>query len=242
MDAGTREHGSSVPGGNCLLKEVTTDLWTCDRPLRLAGAEFGSRMTIARLEDDKLWVHSPVAIDEELAREIEKRGTTAHVVAPNRFHHVNVASFMKRFPKARLYGAQGVPGDLPEVEFNVILGQYAPACWAGHLDQHLVRGMPRMNEVVFYHRVSRTVIVADLVFNVRNTSSLWSRIFFRLAGVYNRVSPSRFFRSMVQDRNLLRSSIDQILKWDFDRIILSHGEVVEHDAHALLEKAFCWVR
>jgi len=43
-----------------------------------------------------------------------------------------------------------------------------------------------------------------------------------------------------KDRRAAKQSLERILEWDFDRIILSHGENIESDAKAVLRKA--WAR
>ena len=52
--------------------------------------------------------------------------------------------------------------------------------------------MPDVNEAVFLHRSSRTLIVTDMVFNFR-AGNLRTRAIMRLNGAWSRVAASRFF-------------------------------------------------
>ena len=71
-----------------MVREIADRLWVAERPLRFLGLEVGSRMTIARLDDGSLWLHSPVALDDDLRRQVEDLGIPRYAVAPNRFHHM----------------------------------------------------------------------------------------------------------------------------------------------------------
>ena len=47
-----------------------------------------------------------------------------------------------------------------------VLGQAEPEAWKNEIEQVLVGGMPKVNETVFLHRASDTLIIADLLFNL----------------------------------------------------------------------------
>ena len=48
------------------LAPMADNLWSATTPLRFWGVETGSRMTIARLADSGLFVHSPLPLDDDL--------------------------------------------------------------------------------------------------------------------------------------------------------------------------------
>jgi hypothetical protein len=101
-----------------------------------------------------------------------------------------------------------------------------------------VQGMPRMGEAVFYHPASRTLFLTDLAFNLHSVPGPFARTMLRLMGAWDRFGPSRLAHLFMKDKPALRRSIDQILEWDFDRITLTHGDVVETGGHELFER--CW--
>ena len=43
------------------LKQIAPALWEVDEPMKVLGMALGHRMTVARLPDGSLWLHSPVA-------------------------------------------------------------------------------------------------------------------------------------------------------------------------------------
>ena len=67
---------------------------------------------------------------------------------------------------------------------------------------------------------------------------LSTRIFFTLTGVFQRFGPSRLMRLMIRDKRQLRSALDRVLDWEFDRVLLSHGKVLASDARESLRRAF----
>ena len=48
---------------------------------------------------------------------------------------------------------------------GAVIGANAPAEWRGQVDQCFFRGRPYENEVAFFHRASRTLLLCDLAFN-----------------------------------------------------------------------------
>jgi len=60
-------------------------------------------------------------------------------------------------------------------------------------------------------------------------------------GGYGHFGPSRLARSFMKDRPAVRRGIERILEWDFDRVTVTHGEVLETGGHALFEKAYAWL-
>ena len=98
-----------------------------------------------------------------------------------------------------------------------------------------LRGAPRLQEHVFIHRPSRTLIVADLIFNFRQDERGWNRLFHRYIGGFKRYpGMSRIFRLCISDRHAFHASLKQILESDFDRVIVGHGEVIESDGKVAL--------
>ena len=98
-----------------------------------------------------------------------------------------------------------------------------------------------IEEIVFCHRPSRTLLLTDLAFNVRESPSLPTRLWLRLNGVYGRFGPSRVARALIRDRAAARDSLDRILAWDFDRVVVSHGVVLESRGRRVLRNAYQWM-
>jgi len=165
-------------------------------------------------------------------------GPVRALIAPNAFHHFYFVATSKRYPAAACFAAEGVKEKLAEVPPGLQrLAATPDALWKSDLEQCLVEGAPRSNEVVFFHPTSKTLVLTDLCFNFDPAPSGWTGIFLRMAGAYGRLAVSRLMRIMLQDREKVKASVARIQSWDFERIIVSHGSVVTRDARARFAQA-----
>jgi hypothetical protein len=101
----------------------------------------------------------------------------------------------------------------------------------------VVEGAPKRNEVVFFHKPSRTIYTADLFFNIREPEGFLTPLTFRAMGIHRRFATAKMWRRWVIDRAGFARSIDKILAWDFDRIVVAHGDVVDQHARVQFEAA-----
>ena len=199
-------------------------------------------MNIVRLGDASLLVHSPTPVDDALAAEIAALGPVAYVVAPNCFHHLNVLPFLKRFPDAKVYGAPGLAKKRPDLPLAGTLDDGAVVPWRDVLDQITLAGAPKLNEVVFFHRASRSLLLTDLLFNVTAPDGWMPALFLWLMGTYKRLGSTRLVRRQIKDRRASKASLERMLAWDFDRVLPAHGEVLEGpDARERARAALAWV-
>ena len=226
------------------IRELHRDLVAIDHPLRMAGGvELGTRSCLVRLSGGGVLIHTPGPLTDEVRRVIEARAPVRAIVAPNLLHHFYLAASIAAYPEARVFAAPGLRAKLGSVRVDEELGDSVPALWAGDLEQVLTRGAPRLSEVVFFHRVSRTLLCLDLCFNVRKSASFATRALMRVNGAYGRFGPSRIFRyGVLKDAHAMRRSIDRILEWDFDRVSVAHGEILERGGHEALRAGFAWLR
>ncbi|HXZ86666.1 MAG TPA: DUF4336 domain-containing protein [Myxococcota bacterium] len=226
------------------IRELHRDLLAIDHPLRLPGGlELGTRSCLVRLSSGGTLVHTPGPLDDEVRRAIEGLGPVRALVAPNLLHYFFLAESIAAFPQARVFAAPGLREKLGDVRVDEVLAEEPPELWAADLDQTLVGGAPRLSEFVFFHRASRTLLTLDLCFNVAASRSFVTRWFMRANGAYGRFGPSRIFRfAIAQDHRPLRTSLERILAWDFDRVTVAHGEILESGGRAALERGFAWLR
>jgi hypothetical protein len=224
-----------------MLRKLAENLWVEERSQRFYGLEVGARMTVMRLADGSLLLHSPVSLDPQLRRELDSLGAVRYAVAPNRFHHLYAGEVTKAYPEARLWLAPGVERKRPDLEFVDVLGDEAPAQWHDEVDQIFFRGRPFENEVTFLHRPSRTLVLCDLAFNFGPHAPPATRLLLRLVGGYGRFGPTRLDPILIRDRPAARQSFERILAWDFDRVVIAHGEVLEAGGPAALRVAYDWL-
>jgi hypothetical protein len=210
--------------------------------VHFGGMDFYSRMTIIRLSDNSLMLHSPCNIDTQVRQAIDQIGSVAHIVAPGNFHHLHVASAQKCFPEAQTHICPGVERKQPELKFDWILGDRAPEAWTDVIEQVLVRGNRLIWEVAFFHKPSGTLVLTDLVENVGSRTEgvglglkFWFKFVFRM---WNKAKPAPEYQMGWNDKRAAAQSLERILEWDFERVVLSHGDLIESDARAIVRDAW----
>lgn len=156
------------------------------------------------------------------------------LVAPSLLHHLHLPAAIERFRPVALWGPPGLPEKLPALGPIRVLG-VDPWPHADQLEFVVIEGAPKRNEVVFFHRASRTIYTADLFFNIREPGGVLTSLALRFMGIYRRFGAARLWRSWVTDRAAFTRSIEAVLAWDFDRIVVAHGEVLEYNARDQLE-------
>jgi hypothetical protein len=223
------------------LLELAKEIWIAERHQRFYGLEVGTRMTVIRLADGSLLLHSPISLDPELRRELDAIGRVRFVVAPNRVHHLHAGEVAHAYPEARLWVAPGLERKRPDLVFVGVLGDEAPAEWKAEVDQVFFRGRPYENEVVFLHRASRTLIMCDLAFNFGPRTAAPTRLLMKLLRSYGRFGPSTLDPLLIRDRRAARQSLERILAWDFDRVVVAHGDVLESGGREALRRGYAWL-
>jgi hypothetical protein len=224
-----------------MLVEVAPDIWTAEDMLALpGGVKLPIRMTLCRLPRGGLFVHSPLPLSDPLLMAVARIDAVEYLVAPNRLHHRFAGQWMQRFAGAKLYGAEGLARKRKDLRFAGVLGQ-GEAPWASVLDQTLVAGAPGVNETVFLHRPSRSLLVTDLLFNVREPANFVTGLVLRVMGTRGRLAMSRAWRRYTRDREALKASLENVLAWDFTRILPGHGAIHESpDAPRDARAAMAW--
>jgi hypothetical protein len=153
-----------------------------------------------------------------------------------------VAKAQAAFPGAKTWICPGVERRRPRLEYDGRLGDVAPPDWSGEIDQVLVQGTRIMREVAMFHRASRTLILVDLIENFTDATphtggglKFWFKYVFRM---WNRPRPAPEYRMGWRDRRTAAKSLRRILAWDFQRIVVSHGDLIDRNAHEVAAVAW----
>jgi hypothetical protein len=221
------------------MRRVDEGIWVHEEPLRFHGLEVGRRMVVIRLRDGALWVNSPAPLGADLRAELDRLGEVRFVTPASTLHgHLFMEEYAAAYPHAELFAVPGLERKRPELEFAGVLGDEPDPRWGDDIDQTVFRGIRRIIdlEVEFLHRPSRTLVLADLAFHIGDGWPLSTRAVARIAGVRNRLAPMPDFRLAVRDREAAGHSLERILSWDFDRVIVGHGDIVERGGRELFER------
>ena len=233
---------ATFSGATMPLVNRAPDLWTVDHALAIGGfLPLGTRTTIVRLGDGRLLVHAPGKLEDADVTAIRALGPVAAIVAPNRLHHLFFDAARAAFPEAEGWAAPGVEKLVKTPLTGTYDGRGGP--WSGTLELHALAGAPKMEETVLYDPRSRTLVMTDLCFNIRHVDGWFARANLKMLDAYGRFGPSWLCRNVyIGDKTALRRSIDHLLTWDFDRVVLAHGDVVETGGREGLRAAFAWMK
>ncbi len=235
------------------LKAAAENVWIVDGPeirmtypwLPFFSVPFPTRMTIVRLADGALWVHSPTALSDQLARAVDGLGRVAFLVAPNLLHFWWIGDWKARYPQARAYAAPGVRAQAAGrfAGFDADLSETPPPEWQDAFEQVPVPGS-FMTEVMFFHRASRTLILTDLIENFEpgRFSKRWLRLACQWSGCCDPdgKAPIDLRSTFWRHRGEVRRAVQHMLEWQPERVILAHGRWYPQNAVAELKRAFRW--
>lgn len=233
-----------------VLKPVADNIWIVDGPevrMRFAGLKlpFTTRMTVVRLPDRRIWVHSPTALTDELHKAVNALGPVSFLISPNRLHTSWLATWKAQWPEAVTIGvASESAWNGTRIEYGMDLGGNGTFPWQPAIGQCLVPG-GSFSEAIFFHAASRTLILTDLVenFEMTRVTGFWMRLLLRISGPLdpNGTAPPDMRYTFRHHRPQLRAAVQQMRAWAPERVILSHGRWYQNDGLAEMERAFAWV-
>lgn len=228
------------------LKPVADNIWLIDGPsIRFFGMPFSTRATVVRLQNGDLWVHSPTVMTDGLRAELDALGPVAHLVAPNWIHYAYVSEWQAVYPRATAWAAPGVTERANKKGLHLsfdhdLQWDRAEAPWTGQIEQLIVRGSKKHREAVFFHKISDTLILTDLV-EAHETKHLpvWMRPLIWLSGIDDtdgKMPPD--MRRTFRNRDALAEDLETMIAWRPRRVILAHGRWYERNGTAEMERAF----
>jgi hypothetical protein len=205
------------------------------------------RMTVFRLANGDLLLHSPVRYGDDLRYAIETLGPIRHFVAPSVGHWMFLRDWQRACPEAKTWAVPGLK-DRSQVRaagirIDAELSEHAPEPWAGQFDQVLVEA-PVFKEIDFFHRPSRTLVLTDLVLNVEpHDLPPLSRIMARVLGIVapNGKAPAYVRGLLKLNRAQTSQAAARLVAFNPDRVIFAHGHWFEANGATQLRRSLSWL-
>lgn len=229
-----------------MLKEIDKNIWVAEQPLKYFGLSVGTRMTVIRLKSGKLVVISPIKIDKSIINQLKEIGDVAYIIAPNIYHYLFTSDFKALYPKANLLAAPGFETKRPEVSIDSTIRE-GENLFSGEIEYLLFDGMKTfdfehrlMNEFVFFHSESFSLILTDTAFHFDESFPILTQITSRIIGGYKKLSPSILEKLATQEKEKVKQAVKKVLLWDFKRVIMAHGSIIENDAKPKFREGYEW--
>lgn len=224
------------------MRQLHDNLWVHEDSMKLGPVNLRLRTTIVRLAAGGLWVHSPTALSAELRCQVDELGPVSAVLGPSNGHNLWLRDWADAYPDATVYVTPGIPKKQPALSGYQLLDEQTSATWADDFDANIMGGVPFLDECVFLHRASASLIVTDLVHNYRGQEQVgFAKVVTKLVmepmGFKDIcVAPPLRFKFMIKDRSAFVAFLEAVQRWDFDRIIVTHGDIIEDDAKQTLSR------
>jgi hypothetical protein len=223
--------------------------------------ELHSRPTV-KMANGGVAVFSPVALTPEVKETVAKLGEVKYIAALDIEHHIFIGPWHEAYPAAKVMGPEGLPEKRlkqqnEKVPFSKVFATRGPQTVDPEFDAEFETEFVQdhMNkEVVFLHKPSKTLIEADMFFNLpateqfsktgeSATSGIPTMLFSALNNtVGEAIWQKRFLWYAISagNRPEFNLSADRISKWDFDTVVPCHGDIIEKNGKSIFEKVFGW--
>jgi len=235
------------------LKPVGENIWIVDGPLvwmSLYGGKFPftTRMVIIRLEGGALFIWSPTELSPELTSQIDALGSVKFLISPNKIHYAHIATWKEAYPGAAAWASPGVEARAKSQNIPVLFDDHlqdaSDPAWTDEIDQLIFRGNRFMEEVIFFHKSSRTLILADFIenFELKKMPPL-ARWLARLSGAVDPDGKAPLDLRLLfwGHKSEARKSFRRMIAWAPERVIMAHGRWYQRDGVAELTRAFRWL-
>ncbi|QYJ91085.1 DUF4336 domain-containing protein [Shewanella halotolerans] len=227
------------------MEKLAHEIWIFNgNPVQFLGLPFSTRMTLVRLSNGDLWVHSPIKLSDTIKEQIGTLGQVKYLIAPNHLHHLFLPEWIAAYPSAEVYGTSEVIKKRNDITFDASFNEQQDWPWRADIEQEMFTGSPLMEECVFYHKGSNTLIVTDLVENFSGRNfNYWQRLVAKGVGILapNGKMPLDWRLSFMFGKTHARKHIKRVLAWEPDILIMSHGEIVKENTGKFLARSFDWL-
>ncbi len=220
----------------------SSELWTLAADWQETA--FRRRMTVMKLATGGLLVHSAVDLRAEQWAELQSFGPVEGILVPNFFHDSEAPVYAHRFPGAKLFAPESCQKKMMKACLDrpifKLEEDWEGSTWANEVVCIPIQGLRLVAEAVFLHRGSRTLVMCDMAFNMREEQFQGlERRMMRWNRVGQGFGPSRLATSFfVKDSKKAALSFQKIANLDFDRVIVNHGDILETDGKAEYLRAF----
>jgi len=219
------------------IDKLEENLWIVKGTL--PGMGLKRVMTLVRLEDGRIVIHSAIALDEVSMTEIEGWGTPAVLLVPNGYHRLDAPVYLARYPDLRVLCPRGSRGKVEEVVG--VDGDYDAFDGGAAVSLEHLAGVRKVEGVMSVRsRAGTSLVFNDAVFNMSHGKGLSGLVMRYVTTSTGGPKVTRLFRWLaVKDKAAFRAHLERLAETPgLIRIIVSHHRVIaERPAATLREVA-----
>jgi hypothetical protein len=224
-----------------MITRFAEGVWYDTGPVSMVGMQLTATMTVLRLDDGGLLLHSPLPLTAPRRSAVTELGQVKHLYAPNTFHHSWLGEWAREFPTALVHAPRYLASKRPDLRIDRFHDEDRTQAFGELVDEVPIDGF-RLAETALIYRPGRTAVVTDLVHNIGRPTHAWTRFYSRTMGFYDRVALSRVLRwTAFSDRKAARRSVDALLEHPFEGLIVGHGTPIPEGGREALANALAFL-
>jgi Domain of unknown function (DUF4336) len=185
--------------------------------------------------------------EAQLTQALDQIGTVRYIIAPNLYHHLFAQDFANHYPEAEFWAVNGILTKRPDLKPDKILTEAT-----GNIGEDVlylnfpafrvfdITGNMPFNEYLFLHRPSKTLVITDTAFHFGAESHGAIQLLAKVLGMYGKLRPTFLERLALRDRESALATLRETLTWDFDRVIMAHGSIIQTQGKAQWRSSCEW--
>lgn len=193
----------------------------------MPGVSFPVWSTFVELMNNELMIISPGPFEQSMIEETINQYSHVYCVAPNAFHHKYLEGFNALFPGIDMYGPSSLAKKQPWLTDKLLRLEALAEQLKDQVLLFPIQGNSILDETVFYCCRSKSLIVTDLIFNMRDPMPLGRKCMLKLVGAHNKIAQSKMVKNTTKDEEAYVNSVKPLGELDCQRIIVGHGDLIE---------------
>jgi len=196
-------------------------------------------MTVIRLRNGEVWVHNPMVLAQAEIDWLSTLGFVRCVVAPNRYHTTDLSWFARTFPQTQIACPNTYFNHGTELKDRVLFTTDVPYVTPCRELEFFVAPGVRLEESVVFHLQTRTLIVCDLMMNVKREGSWLRQTFYSFNNMGDCCAPTRALKwFLTSNKTELLKFVEQLAELNPRRIVVNHGEIYEGEGGNQIRTSF----
>ena len=217
------------------IEKRDDNLWSVSGSL--PGMSLKRVMTVVRLDNGRLVIHSAVALDDDAMAEIEAWGRPGFLLVPNAYHRLDAPAYAERYPDLKVLCPRG---SRKKIEAVVrVDGDYDAFPEDSKVELRYLDGLREVEGVMIVRSDGgSTLVFNDAVFNMPHGEGIPGFIFRHLTASTGGPRVTRLFRMLaVKDKAAFKADLERLADTPgLKRIIVSHHRTIVDEPAAVLRR------